>query len=132
MYELEVRRVFAAAHQLREHGGSCERIHGHNWEVYLRLCGSQLNPLGLLVDFREVQAALDAAIGELDHSFLNEVPPFHEINPSCEHIARHIFRRCKHEIETPDNGDLRVGSVKIFESEGCSITYSEPDQIQES
>lgn len=125
MFELEVKRVFAAAHQLRDYDGDCERMHGHNWEVYLYLTGTRLNHLGLLVDFRDVHAALDAAIGDLDHSFLNVIPPFDEINPSCEHIARHIYWRCKQQIEKSAQ-DINVDSVKVFESEGCSITYSEP------
>ena len=125
MFELDVRRVFAAAHQLRDHGGGCERMHGHNWEVYLKLTGTRLNQLGLLVDFHDVGTALDMAISDLDHSFLNTVPPFDEINPSCEHIARYIFIRCKEQIEGSEHTDIKVDSVKVFESEGCSITYRE-------
>ena len=33
MYEVIVRDHFSAAHQLRNYGGMCENLHGHNWKI---------------------------------------------------------------------------------------------------
>ena len=37
MFELIVETDFAAAHNLREYQGQCERLHGHNWKVQVVL-----------------------------------------------------------------------------------------------
>ena len=37
-----IRSDFAAAHQLREVGGSCEQLHGHTWKVEVFLQGEEL------------------------------------------------------------------------------------------
>ena len=33
MYELVMTTHFAAAHNIREYHGNCERLHGHNWRI---------------------------------------------------------------------------------------------------
>ena len=33
MFEIEIRRTFAAAHQLKGYDGDCRNLHGHNYSV---------------------------------------------------------------------------------------------------
>src|SRR5258708_17038 len=91
MFDVCVEQTFAAAHALRNYKGGCENTHGHNFKVRVSLQGDQLDQAGLLVDFLDVKALMDGAIGRLDHQFLNEVKPFDTINPSAENIARYFF-----------------------------------------
>ena len=90
MYILTVEDHFSSAHQLRGYQGKCENIHGHNWRVVLKVKGSELNDIGLLIDFHELKSILKDILNQLDHCNLNEVEPFDKINPSSENIAQYI------------------------------------------
>jgi len=122
MFELNVETRFSAAHRLRDYGGKCERLHGHNWRVVVRLGSEGLNELGMVMDFQEVKKLLEGVICRLDHGYLNEVPPFDELNPTTEHIARHIAG----ELARGLRPGVSVRSVTCWESEGCGATYT-PD-----
>ena len=43
VYEVSKDFLFSAAHQIRMHGGKCERLHGHNWRVVVHARSSELN-----------------------------------------------------------------------------------------
>lgn len=94
LWRLTVRAEFSAAHALRHYQGKCERLHGHNFAVELIVEGDELEPeTGMLVDFSILKKILAQVLEPLDHSILNDVPPFDEkgeINPSSELLARHI------------------------------------------
>jgi 6-pyruvoyltetrahydropterin/6-carboxytetrahydropterin synthase len=120
MYELTVITQFAAAHQLRNFRGECEKLHGHNWKVEVSLAGEKLSDAGLLIDFREVKETTDRILEELDHSFLNELPPFKDQNPSSEHIAAYIFEKLS---STLNNNQVRVAKVTAWESDFACASY---------
>jgi len=123
MYELKILSQFAAAHQLRESGGKCEQMHGHNWRVEVYVRGGELGEDGLLIDFHEVKAATNHVLEGLDHRFLNEVAPFDRLNPSSENIARHIFESLGGLL----NSDrVQVSRVSAWESDTACATYSAP------
>jgi 6-pyruvoyltetrahydropterin/6-carboxytetrahydropterin synthase len=120
MYELKILSQFAAAHQLRESGGKCEQMHGHNWKVEVFVRGETLGDDGLLIDFHDVKAATHRVLEALDHKYLNEVAPFDRLNPSSENIARHVFDAISGEL----NSDrVRVSRVTAWESDTACATY---------
>jgi 6-pyruvoyltetrahydropterin/6-carboxytetrahydropterin synthase len=121
VYELTVEREFSAAHLMRGYNGACARLHGHNYRVLLSVQGEDLDECGMLVDFAELKSTFGEIIAELDHRNLNEIPPFDEINPSSEHLARYIYQRAGDAIA----GEVRVTSVTIHESPTSSVTYRE-------
>lgn len=123
MYELKILSQFAAAHQLREFGGKCEHMHGHNWKVEVFVRGETLGDNGLLMDFHEVKAATNRVLERLDHKLLNELEPFDRINPSSENIARHVFESLSREL---DSDAVRVSRVTAWESDTACATYSSP------
>ncbi|MFP4086115.1 MAG: 6-carboxytetrahydropterin synthase QueD [Desulfobacteraceae bacterium] len=121
MYELKIISDFAAAHQLREFEGGCERLHGHNWKVEVHVKGTTLGENGLLVDFREIKAETQKVLDQLDHRFLNDLPPFQELNPSSENIARHILEGLARKL----NGrNVQVYKVSVWESESACASYT--------
>jgi len=120
MYELTVTRQFAAAHQLRESRGDCEKLHGHNWKVEVSLTGQELNEAGLLIDFRDVKEATDRILEEFDHSFLNELPHFRDQNPSSENIAAYIFKKLSSAL---NNTQIKVNKVTAWESDSARASY---------
>lgn len=123
MFEVSVRGKFSAAHQLRQYQGKCSRIHGHNWYVELYLRSEGLSETGMVVDFGELKRVLNEVLEELDHRFINELPPFDRLNPTSENIARWIFRGVKERISGMKG--IWVSKVTVQESEGVMASYWE-------
>jgi len=119
MYELRVQSHFSAAHALRQYAGDCERLHGHNWTVEVRLAAGELDRRGLAMDFREVKALLGEVLETLDHRFLNEVEPFRVDNPSTERIARYIYDALAPRLPA----GVTLAEVTAWETPGCGASY---------
>lgn len=124
MYQIAKTFSFDAAHALRGYDGNCERLHGHRWEVEVCIEGPSLNELGILVDFRLVKAVALRVTAEYDHNTLNDVPPYDEINPSTENIARVIYQTIKTELTDLPN-DVHVAFVQVWESPTSWAKYWE-------
>ena len=122
MFELMIETQFAAAHQLRGYKGKCENLHGHNWRVQVAVSSGKLNDIGIAIDFHEFKKLTNEALSALDHSFLNDVFPFTEINPSSENIAKWLYDLLKKKIT---NNDVAISAVTVWESETASATYYE-------
>ena len=122
MYELKIISHFAAAHQLREIEGECEKLHGHNWRIEVQVAGKELGSDGMLIDFRVIKAATKKVLDELDHEFLNELQPFKDTNPSSENIARHIFQSLDNDL---NNDAVKVTKVTAWESDSACASFKE-------
>ncbi|MBN1593160.1 MAG: 6-carboxytetrahydropterin synthase QueD [Candidatus Coatesbacteria bacterium] len=122
MYELTVKSSFAAAHRLRNYGGKCENIHGHNWVVEMSVTSESLNSAGLAIDFKDLKTALESALQLLDHRMLNEVAPFDEINPSSENIARWLYEDLAERLR---EYSVLMSRVTIWENRDCCAAYWE-------
>ncbi len=122
MYEVSVRRQFSAAHCLRDVGGKCEELHGHNFTIEVSVAGKNLDDHGLLLDFRLLKVWIDECLADLDHRYLNEVPAFQGINPSAENIARHLHAQLS---AMAAQRDLVVSRVTVWESDNAWVSYTE-------
>jgi len=120
MYEVCVRRHFDAAHALRGYQGRCENLHGHRYEVVACVEGDALNETGLALDFTEFKRVLDRILERFDHTNLNETPPFDQINPSAENIARTIYQALREALPA-----VRLAYVQAYESPDAWATYRE-------
>ena len=121
MYTVRVEDGFAAAHFLTRYHGKCERLHGHNYKVFITASGPDLDDGGMLLDFGLMKAALRRITGELDHSSLNDHAAFSDGCPSAERIARFVFDRMQAEMP-----DARFTLVEVYETDRNRATYS-PD-----
>ncbi len=122
MYDVTVKTGFAAAHQLRLYDGKYENLHGHNWTAQVTVEADELDPIGVGIDFVKLKAMVEKNLSDLDYHNINEVPPFDELNPSAENIARWLFLKLKDEVNT---NSTRVKRVEICEMEGCGASYFE-------
>ena len=120
MFEISVEYSFAAGHALREYKGKCENVHGHNYKVRVTLVGDKLNSAGLLMDFVELRAEIKGLVEKLDHRFLNDIPPFDQLNPSAENLAKYI---CDGIEPQARNQGLQVYGVTVWETDTTSATY---------
>ncbi len=120
MYELMIESKFAAAHQLRGYKGACEKLHGHNWRVTVAVTAERLNDIGIAIDFHDLKKSLREVLDQLEHTFLNDIFPFTQINPSSENIAKWIYDSMTKKI---NGDDLEVASVTVWESDAASASY---------
>jgi 6-pyruvoyltetrahydropterin/6-carboxytetrahydropterin synthase len=125
MYEISVEYSFAAGHALREYKGKCENVHGHNYKVQVTLAGDKLNSAGLLMDFVDLRAQIKRLVEKLDHRFLNDIPPFDQLNPSAENLAKYI---CEGIEPQARNQGLEVRGVTVWETDTTSATYRPPSR----
>lgn len=89
----------------------CSRLHGHSFQVEVRLDGPLDPRLGWVQDFADIHQAWEPLKVLLDHRCLNEVMGLE--NPTSEHLAIWIWDRLKPALpalaavtvmETPDSG----------------------------
>ena len=121
MYEISVEQHFDAAHFLRGYRGKCEALHGHRFRVVVKIESPLLNDIGIAYDFAELKQHLGGIVARFDHTCLNDVPPFDQINPSSENIASTIYD----ELE-PKLAGVRLSSVEVWESPESRVSYT-PD-----
>ena len=125
-YELTVSAEFCAAHRLVGYPGNCRNTHGHNWGVTVSVLATELDDLGMGMDFRHIKALVKQALAELDHAFLNDLAPFSAMNPTAENIARHLYGELNRLLaEAAPGKALRVSRVHIAETPGAGVTYWE-------
>ncbi|MEA3408205.1 MAG: 6-carboxytetrahydropterin synthase QueD [Chloroflexota bacterium] len=121
MYKICVRRHFDAAHALRGYRGKCENMHGHRWQIVACVEQAELDDIGLAFDFTRLKEALEAVLEDYDHHNLNEMPPFDQLNPSSEHIAKSIYERLQERLP-----EVKLEYVEAWESPDAWATYYPP------
>ena len=120
MWEITQETIVAAAHQLRSSPGEGERLHGHNWRIVAVVRAKELDARGFVVDFADLGKLLRALVEPYEHVLLNEVPPFDDVNPTAENIARVVADGLAARL---DDARVRVARVEVWENAGCSATY---------
>jgi len=137
VFDITVTGGFCAAHRLPAHGGACARVHGHNFTVTATLAASDLGgsgapgESGMVMDFLDIKAILDAVLGELDHKDLNALPYFQDAPPTAELLARHIFRSLKTALDASPGTrgrpvrPVRPVRVEVRETKDFAAGYRE-------
>ena len=121
-YALRVIVEFAAAHTLRGYAGQCSRMHGHNWKMEVEVTADALDDIGMGIDFKYIKEAARSAVRELDHRYLNDIPPFNAVNPTAENLAAYFYQRLSQEL---DDGRVKVAAVTLWETDRASVRFSE-------
>ncbi len=124
---------FCYGHRLLHYDGKCKHLHGHNGKAVVVLEASDLDNLGMVVDFTRIKQQVGAWIDQtLDHKMIlhRDDPALPSLrqqgepvvvideNPTAEAIARLIFRRVKSE-------GFPVVEVTLWETQNSSATYTE-------
>ena len=86
MFELIIETDFAAAHNLREYKGQCERLHGHNWKVQVILKSEKLDKSGMVMDFRDAKRIIGEIMNRFDHVYLNNCVLYNTVGNEYEMI----------------------------------------------
>lgn len=94
-------------------------MHGHNWRVTILVGGEHLDADGLLMDFHALERSVDTIIAPFHNADLNATPPFDRINPTAEHVAKHIGESIMRGLPL----HVRLISASVTEAPGCIATY---------
>lgn len=123
-YTLKIITDFASAHTLRDYPGACARMHGHNWKVEVEVTASELDAIGMGVDFRVIKQAARDIAERLDHRYLNDLEPFVQINPTAENLAAYFHQELSAQL---NNDTIRVHAVTLWETERACVRYAEDE-----
>ncbi len=123
MYQVSVEQHFDAAHFLRGYRGKCEALHGHRFQVVVKIKSTEVNDIGIVYDFVELKQQLRDILARFDHTCLNDVPPFNTINPSSENIAVTIYNELQPKLA---GAPVSLAGVEVWESPQTRVAYS-PD-----
>lgn len=123
MYKISVQKKFSASHIIKNYPSECGRLHGHNWNVKVIVKAKELNDFGMAIDFKELSKILNDVIEKLDHYHLNDIPPFNEIQPTAENLAKFFYDELKSKLAQYKN--IEIDSVEIWETEKYSAIYQE-------
>ncbi len=113
---------FSAAHLLRGYQGPCSRLHGHNWKIEVIVKATQLDSIGMGLDFADIKKATKELIGKLDHRNLNDIAPFDSINPTAENVSAYLYTELSKTINTTL---IKVDAITLWETERACVTYTE-------
>jgi 6-pyruvoyltetrahydropterin/6-carboxytetrahydropterin synthase len=116
-FEISTIRVFSASHQLRLLDATLEPLHGHNWKVKVTVGSLELDEMGVVMDFHELEKLVNRVIDGMHNRHLNDLPMFAELNPSAEGVALRIANA----VTLPRG--LSLLSVEVWETEENSAIY---------
>lgn len=121
-YEISIETTFSASHQLRDYKAPLEPLHGHNFrvEVFVATDADALPASGYVMDFLELEALVKEVVAPYDHRHMNDLPPFDELNPTTENMARVFFEELANKL---DDG-LSLRRVRVWEAPTYSATFS--------
>ena len=95
-------------------------MHGHNWKVEVEVQATELDSIGMGVDFKVIKQHTREITDGLDHRYLNEIEPFDRINPTAENIAAYIFEQVSKTLNT---NVITVTSVTLWETDRACVRY---------
>lgn len=115
-------------HRLPEHFGPCANIHGHSYRMIVEFEG-ELNELGMVIDFYDVEKIINPVVDELDHAFmvkdddevtidflnkLNSKKVVVDFDATAENISTYLLAKISCS-KLPSN--IKKLIVRIYESE---------------
>ena len=123
MFIVSVQAHYDSAHYLRNYRGKCENLHGHRYVVELALATNELDAAGIAFDFVDVKRHLRDLADRLDHTNLNDFPPFDTVEPSAENQARFFYDEMRR-LLPPPMADAIV-YAKVWETPTQWAQYTE-------
>lgn len=111
MYILTKEIEIAGSHFLNlPYASRCKNLHGHNWNIIIKLKAEELDGCGMVIDFSKIKKIVDI----LDHGNLNQIIE----QPTAENIARYL-----HDKFTVFSHIIHI-EVTVQESKGNTVCYT--------
>ena len=93
-----------------EEGHKYKKVHGHSYEVTIRVIGEIKKEHGWVVDLEELDLFVKPLLKILDHTMLNEVAGLEE--PTSENLAKWFWKKLEKKIKNLSSIEInrpRVG-----------------------
>ena len=119
MFAVSVETHFWASHQLTLPDGSRESLHCHNWMVAASVSSSELDSMGLVMDFQQLKALINNIVADFDNAPLEENGYFQRNSSSAENVARYIFEKL--EPKLPKR--VKLEHIRVTEEPGCGAKF---------
>ena len=97
----------------------CQR----SWTQLARACNGARRGTGadgIAIDFRDLKRLTNELLARLDHTYINDVVPFDETNPTSENIARWLYEQLEPKL-TPSH--VQLVRVDVQENETSRVSY---------
>jgi 6-pyruvoyltetrahydropterin/6-carboxytetrahydropterin synthase len=108
---------FSAAHKLEglpdDH--PCSRLHGHNYSIKIELMAEEVDEVGFVLDYRELDHIKNNIDDTFDHRCLNDVLP---LNPTAENLAKWVWQAIR-------NGKIGDAMDERHDNWGLMVYVSE-------
>jgi 6-pyruvoyltetrahydropterin/6-carboxytetrahydropterin synthase len=100
--------------------------HGHNYVLEVTLAGEPDPLTGMIFDLKRLKEVINREVLEpMDHRFLNyEVPPFDQVIPTPENIAKEVWSRLEPQLRFPN---AKLHTVRLYETEDLFVDYHGED-----
>ena len=122
MYEIGVDVFFNGRHyEYLEENGEQGPVHMHSWRAQAILLGESSNDVGTVIGTEGVKEIIEGLVSLYNESLLNKVPPFDEIMPTSNNIARVIYEYVMNEL---GDSELELKAVRLWESPTSYVEYS--------
>lgn len=147
MYYLTTTTHFDAAHFLAGYQGGCRNIHGHRWNIEIRIQADALHKGGQLdgmhVDFSTLKKDVSEAADYFDHMFIVEEGTLKEstlsaleqegftlrlvpFRPTAENLAKYFF-------DTLTGMGYDIALATVYETpENCASYCEEPSSVSQN
>jgi len=130
---------FAAAHRLiLGYEGKCANLHGHNYNLRIKITAKKLDKSGFIVDITKAKEILNAWVSQhLDHgvlvsqtdqvllTFIKQGKQKYYLvpenqNTTLEYLSQHLYEIFNSLLKTYD---VELKAVTLFENQTSSVTY---------
>jgi 6-pyruvoyltetrahydropterin/6-carboxytetrahydropterin synthase len=96
--------------------------HFHSWRSEVVIESRHQTDEGVVVGFAEARRLLGQLVAPYNQALLNSVPPFDQLQPTAENVARHLYTEFKRQFEV-ESAVLRL--MRVWESPTSYATFAE-------
>ncbi len=133
---------FDAAHRIIGHDSGCQMVHGHRYAVEFTFTSTDLNHMGMVIDFKEIKNRFknwidthwdhniilhrdDKALGDAIQGYTGQKVFYLDYNPTSENIAYYLYSFVLQEVfkDLPKYIHL-CKMIKVFETPTSNSCYS--------
>jgi 6-pyruvoyltetrahydropterin/6-carboxytetrahydropterin synthase len=109
---------FDAAHNLVVYKGKCENLHGHTYQLAVKLEGKPTRHDGMVLDFTELKKIVDSLVLEkLDHAYINDIVP----QSTAENIVVWIWAQLAPSLKRKN---CKLVELELWETATSGVVYN--------
>jgi 6-pyruvoyltetrahydropterin/6-carboxytetrahydropterin synthase len=113
--------TFSCTLKLREYPPPCGSIHGHHYTLKVWFSCQTLNQHGVSLDYLTLKEWVIPLVAQIDQRFLNDIPPFDQINPTTEHLARWFYQKLTPNFVSLNH--LTLTTIELSEDNLFTVRY---------